>query len=118
MTTSTFKTLPAPRAAWVTALCALFAGGTLMALVSGAAAASTTVPLGTARSFAILAGSGITNTGPTTVNGDVGTFPTTSITGAGSMTITGTNHAGDSVTQGAKTDLVTAYNTAAGEGPT
>ncbi|HEY8664341.1 MAG TPA: ice-binding family protein [Propionibacteriaceae bacterium] len=29
-----------------------------------------------------------------------------------------TNHAGDSVTQGAKTDLVTAYTTAAGEGPT
>ncbi len=34
------------------------------------------------------------------------------------MTITGTNHGGDAVTQGAKTDLVTAYNTAAGEGPT
>ena len=34
------------------------------------------------------------------------------------MTITGTNHAGDAVTQGAKTDLVTAYNTAAGESPT
>ena len=34
------------------------------------------------------------------------------------MTINGTNHAGDAVTQGAKNDLVTAYNTAAGEGPT
>ena len=30
----------------------------------------------------------------------------------------GTNHAGDLATQGAKTDLITAYNTAAGEGPT
>ena len=33
------------------------------------------------------------------------------------MTITGTNHAGDAVTQGAKNDLVTGYNTAAGESP-
>jgi len=32
--------------------------------------------------------------------------------------VTGANHAGATVTQGAKTDLVTAYNTAAGEGPT
>jgi hypothetical protein len=75
------------------------------------------VPLGTAGSFAVLAGSGITNTGPTTIAGDIGTFPTTTITGAGSIVETGTNHAGDAVTQGAKSALVTAYNTAAGEGP-
>jgi hypothetical protein len=74
--------------------------------------------LGTASSFAVLAGTGITNTGPTTISGDIGTFPTTSISGPGSLTLSGTNHAGDSVTQGAKTDLVTAYTTAAGEGPT
>ncbi len=94
-------------------------------LAIGAAAAQTasaagppTVGLGTATSFAVLAGAGITNTGPTTINGDVGTYPTTTETGFGSVTITGTNHAGDAVTQGAKTDLVTAYNTAAGSGPT
>jgi hypothetical protein len=88
-----------------------------LALVSSASAA-TAVPLATADSFAVLAGAGISNTGPTTIGGDVGTYPTTSITGAGSMTINGTNHAGDSVTQGAQTDLVTAYNNAAGQGPT
>lgn len=82
------------------------------------AAGPTTVGLGTAGSFAVLAGAGITNTGPTTINGDVGSFPTTTETGFGSVTITGTNHAGDAVTQGAKTDLITAYNTAAGSGPT
>ena len=76
------------------------------------------MPLGTADSFVVLAGAGITNTGPTTLNGDLGTFPTTTITGPGTLTVTGTNHHGDAVTQGAKTDLVTAYNTAAGEGPT
>ncbi len=74
--------------------------------------------LGTAGSFAVLAGAGITNTGATTINGDVGTFPTTTETGFGSVTLSGTDHAGDAVTQGAKTDLTTAYNTAAGSGPT
>ena len=83
-------------------------------LGSAAGAAQTRVGLGTATSFSVLAGSGITNTGPTTVNGDIGTFPTTTITGAGSITFTNpaVNHAGDSVTQGAKTDLQTAYDDA------
>jgi type VI secretion system secreted protein VgrG len=97
------------------ALCAL---GVLLLCVSGASAAATSVSLGTANSFAVLAGAGITNTGPTTVTGDIGTFPTTSESGVGSVTINGTDHGGDAVTQGAKSDLVTAYNTAAGEGPT
>jgi Ice-binding-like len=92
--------------------------GLLVALPGSAQAAATPVPLGTASSFVVLAGAGITNTGPTTLHGDVGTFPTQSITGAGSLTLTGTNHASDAVTQGAKTALVTAYNTATGEGPT
>ena len=89
-----------------------------MALSGSAQAASTQVKLGTADSFVVLAGSGITNTGPTTLHGDLGTFPTTTITGSSSLTVTGTNHAGDAVTKSAKSDLVTAYNTAAGEGPT
>ena len=66
-------------------------------------------------SFGILAGSGITNTGPSTVTGDIGTFPTASITGLTSLTVSRTDRAGDSVTQGAKSDLSTAYTTAAGE---
>lgn len=82
-----------------------------------AMAAQAPVGLGTADSFAVLAGSGITNTGPTTITGDVGTFPTPSQTGFGSVTLTGTNHAGDAVTQGAKDDLVTAYNDAGGRTP-
>ena len=87
-------------------------------MLAGSAAAATAVPLATADSFAVLAGAGVTNTGPTTVTGDVGTYPTTTIVGASSMTIGGTNHAGDAVTQGAQNDLVTAYNNAAGQGPT
>jgi type VI secretion system secreted protein VgrG len=96
---------------------AAFSAALLVTMAGTAQAAATAVPLGTAGSFVVLAGAGITNTGPTTLNGDLGTFPTTSITGAGSMTVTGTNHGGDAVTQGAKTALVTAYNDAAGQGP-
>jgi len=80
---------------------------------------STLVPLGTAAYFSVLAGSGITNTGPTTITADAGTFPTTSETGFGSVTfVAGVDHAGDTVTQGAKTDLLTAYNNAAGQATT
>ena len=92
--------------------------GLVVALPLSAQAAAVPVPLGTAGSFVVLAGAGVTNTGPTTLHGDLGTFPTTSISGAGSITVTGTNHHGDAVTQRAKTSLVTAYNVAAGEGPT
>jgi len=84
---------------------------------AGADAAQAPVGLGAAASFAVLAGSGITNTGATTVNGDMGTFPTPSETGFGSVTLAGTNHDADAVTQQAKSDLTTGYNVAAGSGP-
>lgn len=73
---------------------------------------TTTVPLGTAVDFAILAGSGITIAGAvlsSTVTGDIGTFPTTTITGIGNLVLNGTNHAGDGTTQAAKLDLTAAY---------
>ena len=76
-----------------------------------------TVNLGSAADFAIVAGAGVTNTGTTIVTGDVGTHPTPSQTGFGSISIDGTNHVDDAVTQLAKTDLVTAYNDAAGRTP-
>lgn len=75
------------------------------------------VDLGTAEDFGVLAGSGITNTGPTTITGNVGTFPTITETGFGSVILNGVNHAGDAVTQGAKNDLVVAYNNVVGQTP-
>jgi hypothetical protein len=81
------------------------------------AAGPTSVGLGTADNFAVLAGTGITNTGATTISGDVGSYPTTSQTGFASVVLTGTNHRGDAVTQGAKSDLTTAYNDAFGRTP-
>jgi anti-anti-sigma factor len=91
---------------------------TILAILMASSAQAATAPgLGSANSFVVLAGAGVTNTGPTTLNGDLGTFPTTSVTGASTITQTGTNHAGDAVTQSAKNDLVTAYNSAAAQGP-
>ncbi len=75
------------------------------------------VDLGTANSFAFLAGSGITVAGAintTVVNGSIGTYPTTSITGLSNISLSGVNNAGNAVTQTAKSDLLTAYTSAAG----
>ncbi len=83
---------------------------------ASAADADTPVFLGTAAPFAVLAGAGITNTGTTTITGDIGSFPTTDQTIPG-VTLNGTNHAGDGVTQQAKNDLVTAYDEAAAAQP-
>jgi type VI secretion system secreted protein VgrG len=101
-------------APWIGPL-AVIAG--VAVLFPGVTHAATPVGLGTAESFAVLAGSGITNTGPTTITGDVGSYPLLTQTGFGSVTLNGTNHGGDAVTQQAKTDLTTAYNEAAASGP-
>jgi type VI secretion system secreted protein VgrG len=77
-------------------------------------AAGPTIRPGTTTTYGVLAGSTITNTGPTTISGtaggDVGLFPGTAYTGSGSVTITGTSHITDSAASIAQTDLVTAYN--------
>ena len=88
-------------------------------LVLGATmgAAQVTVGLGTAGNFAVLAGETITNTGPTTITGDVGLHPGSSVTGFDSVTLIGALHVANAVAQQAKVDLVTAYDQAAGSGP-
>lgn len=75
-----------------------------------------TPSLNTAAPFAVLAYSGITNTGTTTITGNVGSYPTASETGFGTVTITGTNYPGGapSTTQ---TDLAAAIVTAMGNTP-
>jgi len=104
-------------AGWIAPLAIVAVGVAMVVPTAGANAATAPVGLGTATSFAVLAGSGITNTGTTGIIGDIGTFPTVAETGLGSVTLIGTNQDGDAVTQQAKTDLTTAYNTAAQSGP-
>jgi type VI secretion system secreted protein VgrG len=74
------------------------------------------INLGTADSFAVLAGSTVTNTGATNVHGNLGVWPGTAITGFPPGIVSGgTIHANDAVAMQAQSDLTTAYNFAAGQ---
>jgi hypothetical protein len=94
------------------------AGLLVLGLLSGllfagsALAAAPTVALGTAASFSVLGGSTITNTGPTTMFGDLGLSPGSSVTGA--PHVLGQTHVDDAVAIDAKNALTTSYNDAAG----
>ena len=89
----------------------------LAVTLAGTALAASTVNLGTAESFAVLAGETITNTGPTTITGDVGLHPGAAVTGFETVTLNGAQHVGDAVALDAKAALVTAYDQAAGATP-
>jgi hypothetical protein len=78
-----------------------------------AAFAATQPRLGTALNFAVLAGSTITNTGPTVITGNLGLAPGSAVTGFPPGSVTGTQHIADAVAIQAKNDLVTAYTDAA-----
>src|SRR6185503_10224702 len=79
-----------------------------------AVASQAPVPLGSSATFRVLAGSTVTSTGATTVNGDLGVSPGAAVTGFPPGLVNGTIHAGDSAAAQAQLDLTTAYNDAAG----
>ena len=91
----------------------------LMLPASGMAQSPATVDLGTASSFVVLAAAGISNTGASTMlDGDIGSYPTTTITGLDESNYTGVNHGGDETTQAAMIALNAAYVDAAGRSST
>ena len=79
--------------------------------------AQSAVGLGTAEPFAVLAGSTVTNTGPSILTGDLGVSPGTAITGFPPGLDIGATHPPTPSPLQAQNDLTTAYNDAAGRGP-
>jgi Ice-binding-like len=92
---------------------------TTLATVTVALAAQAPVGLGTAGSFAVLAGSAVTNTGPSVISGSVGLDPGSAVTGfPPGIVLAGTTQVANGVALQAKSDLVTGYNDAAGRSST
>lgn len=88
----------------------------------GSSAAQSRIELGTASTFAVLAGTGITNTGATTASGsagaDFGSAPTGTFTGDTLVTTTGTKYTTvNGAVESAKLALEAAYDDAAGRTP-
>jgi hypothetical protein len=82
---------------------------------SNSACAQAPVVLGSAANFAVLAGSTVTNTGPTMVTiGDLGVSPGSAVTGFPPGIVIGAQHAMDPTSAQAILDLTIAYNNAAG----
>ncbi len=70
--------------------------------------------LGAAAGYAILAGSTVTNTGLTIVNGNLGVSPGSAVTGFPPGILNGAKHAADPAAALAKAALTVAYNNLAG----
>jgi len=108
---------------WLSGVAAvgLATAAVVLAVVGGtpaAWAAQPTVGLGTAGSFAVLAGTTVTNTGPTNVAGDLGVSPGNAVTGFPPGQVrNGTRHVADAVARQAQGDLTRGYNDAAGRTP-
>lgn len=79
----------------------------VLACVPLPAAAS---PLGSVDGFAVLGASTVTNSGPSTVYGDLGHWPGTSIVGFVDITHTGTVHLTDTAAQQVHLDAIDAHN--------
>jgi hypothetical protein len=110
-------------ARWTTALALTTVTSTLLlagvlSVPSRAYAAVAPVGLGTSGSYSVLGGQTVTNTGPSTLSGDLGVSPGTAITGFPPGTVGGATHAGDAQASQAQSDLTIAYNGAAGRAPT
>jgi hypothetical protein len=87
----------------------------LVILIWPATALAATDPgLGGAGAFAVLAGTTVTNTGPSWITGELGVAPGSAVTGFPPGT-SGVQHKGDSIATTAQTNLTAAYTNAAAQ---
>jgi len=87
----------------------------LFVLIWPATALAATDPgLGSAGNFAVLAGTTVTNTGPSWITGQLGVAPGSAVTGF-PPGMSGVQHKGDAVATTAQTDLTAAYINAAAQ---
>jgi hypothetical protein len=87
---------------------------TLTTSPSASACGQLPVNIGSTSTFAVLAGSTVTNTGGSTVTGDLGLSPGSDVTGFPPGNVVGTLHVADTAAGVAIGDLTIAYNDAAG----
>jgi len=88
---------------------AVYASWTTASVASALVNVANTL-LGTAARYSVLAGTAVVNTGTTTISGDLGVSPGTSITGFTTDMVGGEIHAGDAAAAAAATDLTSAYD--------
>jgi len=90
----------------------------ILALALPQVTAQTAIDLGSASSFAVVAGTSIISTGTTLINGDLGVSPGATVTETPAMTVSGARNINDSIASNAQLALTAAYNDAAGQTPT
>lgn len=90
---------------------AALAGDHVWSFTTGACSQAV-VNLRSAGNFAVLAGSTVTNTGPSSVTGDLGVSPNNAWTGFPPGNLIGSEHLGNPTAATAMADLTTAYNDA------
>lgn len=92
-------------------------GAVFVLLVAGRVMAATAVDLNTAESFVVLAGTTVTNTGSTVLNGDLGLSPGSAVIGFPPGVVNGQQQVANPIAVQAQVDLTAAYTDAAGQTP-